>query len=75
MWILTHAFFAENFQPMNAALTFQIGLNDSVWAIRGKFTFAGAWEGFWGIRTICTHTVSQHVNMNKLDGNKERYRT
>ena len=29
MWILTHAFFAETFQPMNAALTFQIGLNDS----------------------------------------------
>ena len=49
MWILTHAFFAETFQPMNAALTFQIGLNDSARAIRGKFTFAGAWEGFWGI--------------------------
>ena len=46
-------FFAETFQPMNAALTFQIGLNDSARAIRGKFTFAGAWEGFWGIRTIC----------------------
>ena len=38
---------------MNAALTFQIGLNDSTRAIRGKFMFAGAWEGFWGIRTIC----------------------
>ena len=47
-------FFAETFQPMNAALTFQIGLNDSARAIRVKFTFAGAWEGFWGIRTICT---------------------
>ena len=34
-------FFAETFQPMNAALTFQIGLNDSARAIRGKFTFAG----------------------------------
>ena len=53
MWILTHAFFAETFQPMNAALTFQIGLNDSARAIRGKFTFAGALEGFWGFRTIC----------------------
>ena len=53
MWILTHAFFAETFQPINAALTFQIGLNDSARAIRGKFTFAGAWEGFWGIWTIC----------------------
>ena len=49
-------FFAETFQPMNAALTFQIGLNDSARAIRGKFTFAGAWEGFWGIRTICKHS-------------------
>ena len=34
-------FFAETFQPMNAALTFQIGLNDCARAIRGKFTFAG----------------------------------
>ena len=50
MWILTHAFFAETFQPMNAALTFQIGLNYMyiTRAIRGKFTFAGAWEGFFG---------------------------
>ena len=36
MWILTHAFFAETFQPMNAAVTFQIGLNESARAIRGK---------------------------------------
>ena len=41
MLILTHAFFAETFQPMNAAVTFQIGLNDSAGAIRGKFMFAG----------------------------------
>ena len=54
MWILTHAFFAETFQPMNAAVTFQIGSNDSARAIRGKFTFAGAWESCRGIRTICT---------------------
>ena len=33
MWILTHAFFAETFQPMNAILTFQIGLNDCAQAI------------------------------------------
>ena len=52
MWILTHAFFAETFQPMNAAVTFQIGLNDSARAIRGQFTFAGAWESFQGIQTI-----------------------
>ena len=52
MWILTHAFFAETFQPMNAAVTFQIGSNDSARAIRGKFTFAGAWESCRGIRTI-----------------------
>ena len=52
MWILKHAFFAEFFQPMNAAVTFQIGLNDSARAIRGKFTFAGAWESFQGIRTV-----------------------
>ena len=51
MWILTHAFFVETFQLMNAAVTFQIGLNDSTGAIRGKFTFAGAWESFHGIRT------------------------
>ena len=52
MWILTHVFFAETFQPMNAAVTFQIGLNDSTRAIRGKFTFAGTWESFREIRTI-----------------------
>ena len=54
MWILTHAFFVETYQPMNAALTFQIGLNmlnDCARAIRGKFTFAGAWESFQRIRT------------------------
>ena len=50
MWILTHAFFAETFQPMNAALTFQIGLNDCARAIRGKITFAGAWESFQRMR-------------------------
>ena len=53
MWILTHVFFAETFQPMNAAVTFQIGSNDSARAIRWKFTFAGAWESCRGIRTIC----------------------
>ena len=53
MWMLTHAFFAETFQPMNAAVTFQIGLNDSARAFRGKFTFAGAWESCRGIRAIC----------------------
>ena len=51
MWILMHAFFAETFQPMNATLTFQIGLNDCTQAIRGKFMFAGAWESFQRIRT------------------------
>ena len=45
-------FFAETFQPMNAAVTIQIGLNDSARVVRGKFTFAGAWESFQGIRTI-----------------------
>ena len=50
MWILKHAFFAETFQPMNAALTFQIGLNDSARAIRGKCMFAGAWESCQRIR-------------------------
>ena len=29
----------------------QFGLNDSARAIRGKFTFAGGWESFQGIRT------------------------
>ena len=51
MWILTHAFFTETFQPMNAALTFQIGFNDGAQAIRGNFTFAGVWESFQWIRT------------------------
>ena len=46
MWILTHTFFAETFQTMNSALTFQIGLNDCAQAIPGKFTFADAWESF-----------------------------
>ena len=45
-------FFAETFQTMNAAVTFQIGLNDSARAIRGKFTFAGAWESFQGIWAV-----------------------
>ena len=57
MWILTHAFFVETFKPMNAAVTFQIGLNDSAWAIRGKFTFAGAWESFQGIWTTYTSHI------------------
>ena len=48
-------FFAETFQPMNAAVTFQIGLNDNARAIRGKITFAGALERFQGIRTICVN--------------------
>ena len=62
MWMLTHAFFAETFQPMNAAVTFQIGLNDSARAFRGKFTFAGAWESCRGIRTIyINHVMSMHV--------------
>ena len=60
MWILTHAFFAETFQPMNAAVTFQIGSNDSARAIRGKFTFAGAWESCRGIRTICNKKSTSH---------------
>ena len=44
------------FSPMNAAVTFQIGLKDSARAIRGKFTFAGARESCWVIRTMymCT---------------------
>ena len=37
---------------MNAAVTFQIGWNDRERAIRGKFTFAGAWESFQKIRTV-----------------------
>ena len=36
---------------MNAAVTFQIGLNESARAIRGKFTFAGAWESCYRMRT------------------------
>ena len=46
MWILTHAFYAETFQPMNAALTIQIGLTDCARAILRKFTFAADLESF-----------------------------
>ena len=64
MWILTHVFFAETFQPMNAAVTFQIGSNYSARAIRGKFTFAGAWESCRGIRTIYKVCVTNIMNKN-----------
>ena len=57
MWILSHAFFAETFQPMNAAVTFQIGLKDSARAIRGTFTFEGARESCWVIRTMYTPNI------------------
>ena len=53
-------FFAETFQPMNAAVTFQIGSNDSARAIRGKITFAGAWESCRGIRTIYKYQIIVH---------------
>ena len=67
MWILTHAFFAETFQPINAALTFQICLNDNARAIRGNFTFAGALEGFGGIRTICILSIKvEFVMQNRM---------
>ena len=42
---------------MNAAVTFQIGLNESARAIRGKFTFAGAWESWCRMRTNSTLSV------------------
>ena len=47
-------FFAETFQPTNAALTFQISLNDCARAIRGTFTFAVDLESFQLIRTKYT---------------------
>ena len=37
-------FFEEIFQPMNAALTFQIGLNDCARANRGKFSLQLTWK-------------------------------
>ena len=39
-----------------------IGSNDSARAIRGKFTFAGAWESCRGIRTIYKGNRSQLKN-------------
>ena len=62
-------FFAVTFQPMNAALTFQIGLNGCARAIRGKFTFAGAWESFQGISTYkkmyrCFHSNDDVLPVN-----------
>ena len=67
MWILSHAFFAETFQPMNAAVTFQIGLKDSARAIRGKLTFAGARESCWVIRTMYT-SIASSVNYLRASG-------
>ena len=52
-------FFRGDFQPMNAAVTFQIGLNESARAIRGKFTFAGAWESCCRMRTEVTQLLSE----------------
>ena len=73
MWILSHAFFAETFQPMNAAVTFQIGLKDSARAIRGKFTFAGARKSCWVIRTMYTYTLyTLHLFHGKGHGMKRR---
>ena len=50
---------------MNAAVTFQIGLNESARAIRGKFTFAGAWESCCRMRTevMSIHVLWQHQNL------------
>ena len=52
---------------MNAAVTFQIGLNESARAIRGKFTFAGAWESCCRMRTevnVFKHnTVNVYINV------------
>ena len=48
---------------MNAAVTFQIGLNESARAIRGKFTFAGAWESCCRMRTeviLLTKYIAVH---------------
>ena len=45
-------FFRGDFSANDAAVTFQIGLNDSAQAIRGRFAFADAWESFQGIRTV-----------------------
>ena len=39
MYIFTHAFAAEAFQQMSAALTFQIGLNVCAQVIRLKYIF------------------------------------
>ena len=38
--------FAETFQPMSAALTYQIGLNDCTRVIQVKFTFAADLKSF-----------------------------
>ena len=40
-----------NFQPMNAAVTIQIGLNGCVRAIRRKYAFATDFESFQLIET------------------------
>ena len=56
---------------MNAAVTFQIGLNESARAIRGKFTFAGAWESCCRMRTevndLATFTLPMFFKLLFLD--------
>ena len=47
-------FFTDTFQPRNATLTFQIGLNDCAQAIRGKFMFAADLKSFHLIKTDVT---------------------
>ena len=41
---LNTRFFAETFQPMNAALTFQIGLNGCARAIQGNLRLQLTWK-------------------------------
>ena len=44
MWSLTYAFFAETFQPMNAALTLQIGLNDCLELLEEHLRLQVSWK-------------------------------
>ena len=52
-------FFAETFQPMNAALTFLIGLNDSAGRFEGNLRLQVTGKVFWGIRAICNIVIER----------------
>ena len=58
MWILTYAYFTETFQPMSAASTFEVGLNNCAQVIWEKVTFAADLKYFQRKQHISSSTPS-----------------